>query len=296
MSAAAFAIAGAFSFAAGTLVTRRGVIKVVDTAVGVLIATPLSVLFFVLVLLAMGQIGSIFSFSWQSYLWLSAAGILHFVVGRYLFFNCVQLVGANITSIITRVSPLVAVILGISILGEPLTWELAVGALLIVFGVMLMGLNPQMFRSGQGLFTGISGKALLMGISAGLAWGLTPVMVKLGLSGSSSPVAGVFISYSAATVVLSAYLWDRNRRAALASMTRRGLGLFGLVGLVSSTAHLLRYVALGMAPASVVAPIFGTSPVFLLVLSFLFNRKLEMFNKAIIIGTIAAVLGTILIV
>ena len=160
---------------------------------------------------------------------------------------------------------------------------------------MLTGLNPQMFRSGQGLFTGVSRKAFLLGMGAGVAWGLTPVMVKLGLSDSGSPVAGAFISYLAATVVLSTYLWNRNRRVALVSMTGRGLGLFALTGLFSSTAHLLRYVALGMAPVSLVAPLFSIAPVLLLVLSFLFYRKLGVFRPNCSVGASASVLGTLVV-
>ncbi len=295
MSAETFAIIGALSFAFGNVVTRRAVIKVFDTVVGLLISLPVGLLFFTLVLIAAGQVGSIINFSWQGYLWLSAAGILNFVVGRWLFYNCVKLAGANTATVMTRVGPLIAVSLGISVLGEPVTWKLIAGVLLIIFGVMLAGLNPQMFRSGQGLFTGISRKALLLGTSAGLAWGLTPIMVKLGLSGSSSPIAGVFISYLAANVALITFLSNHNRRDALLDTKLGVIGLFSLASLFSSTAQLMRYVALHMAPVSVVAPLFATSPVLLLIPSFLLNRKLEVFSRFIIIGAIAVVLGTILV-
>jgi len=228
-------------------------------------------------------------------MWLSAAGILHFVVGRSLFFNCIQLAGANISGIMVGASPLVAVSLGISVLNEPLTWELATGALLIVCGVMAVGLNPQMFRSGGGLLSGIPRKAFLFGIGAGLSWGISPILIKVGLSGSGSPVAGALISYSAATIALSLSLWKRNRITALVGMKGRVAGLFGLASLLSSTAQLMVYVALSMGAASAIAPIISISPVFQLVLSFLLNRKLEVFHPVVIIGTIAVVAGAILV-
>jgi uncharacterized membrane protein len=55
-------------------------------------------------------------------------------------------------------------------------------------------------------------------------------------------------------------------------------------------------VALGLAPASVVAPLVSITPVFLLVFSFLFNRKLEIFSRSVIIGTVTVVMGTILLI
>ncbi len=45
MSAAVISILGALSFAFGNVATRRAVIKVFDATVGVLITTPMSVLF-----------------------------------------------------------------------------------------------------------------------------------------------------------------------------------------------------------------------------------------------------------
>ncbi len=295
MSAEVFAIIGAFVYAATGIATRRAVIKVLDATVGVLISVPMGLPFFMLILIATGQAGSVVSFSWQSYAWLSAAGILQFVVGRSLMYKCVKLVGANRAQVIARVSPIVAVILGVSVLNEPLTWELAVGALLIVCGVIVIGLNPQMFRDSHSLLSDIPGKAYLFGIGTGLAFGISPIMVKFGLGGSVSPVAGVFISYTAATIILGISLLNHNRRVALIGMKSGTAGLFCLTGLFSSTAELMRYIALSMAPASVVTPIFSISPVLLLVLSSIFNRKLEVFNPAVIFGTIAVVVGTILL-
>ena len=296
MSAAVLAILGALGYAFSSLVTRRAVIKVADTTAGVLISLPVGWVLFTIILIGTGQIGAVTKFSWQSYLWLSAAGIVQFVGGRMLFYKCVQLAGANITTMLTRVSPLVAVTLGISVLNEPLTWQLVFGVVLVVLGVTLTGLNPRMFRGGESLFTGISLRAFLLGGGAGLAWGLTPIMVKLGLTGSTSPVAGVFVAYVAAAVVLSFFLLNHDRRAALTGMKSREVGLFGLAGLIGAIALLLRYIALSMAPASVVATLLSTFPVFMLVLSFLFNRRMETFNSNVIIGAVAVVVGTILVI
>ncbi len=79
-------------------------------------------------------------------------------------------------------------------------------------------------------------------------------------------------------------------------MTGKAAGLFFIAGLFSCTANLLRYVALGLAPVSVVTPLVSIQPVFGLLFAFLFNRQLEIFSKPAIVGTITVVVGTLLIV
>jgi drug/metabolite transporter (DMT)-like permease len=278
VAAVILAAIGAFSFGLNNVVVRRAVTRVLDATVGVLITVPLSAVVFLLILVAMGQVGRIASFSWQSYGWFSAAGIFQFAVARALNYKLMQFVGIN--------------------MGEPLSWQLVVGVLLIVSGITVTGLNPEMFRKGQGLFSGIPRKAYLLGLGVGLSRGITPLMIKLGLEGSGlpSPVAGVFISYAAATLVLSPFLWNSNKRAALTGMKRSALGFFSLTVLFSATAQLMRYFALSVGRVSVVAPVFATSAIFVLFFSYVFERKFETFGVNVVLGTVAVVIGSILLV
>ena len=239
---------------------------------------------------------SILNFSWQSYVWLSLAGILHFVVGRSLSYKCVQLVGANIAGILLRINILVAVVIGVLVLHEPLSWQLAIGVFLMFTGITIAGSSPQVLQNSHDQLSKIPVKAYIFGFGCGVAWGLTPIFIKLGIKGSGSPIAAAFISFVAATAVLSISLVNNRRRSSILQITRTAIGLFFIDGLLSFTAHVFRYMALSLAPASVVSPIVSTSPVFLLVLSFLFNRKIEVFNSSVIIGTVTVVIGTVILI
>ena len=296
MSGPVFALLSALSYAFNSIFLRRAVVRVSDATIGTLISVPMAVPFVIVALVVTGQFSRIFDFSWQSYLWLAAAGIVHYVVGRSLYYSGVQLVGANITGILWRVNAPVAVILGISLLGEPLTWQLVTGVLLIVFGITVTGLNPQMLGTVKGQFSRIPPKALIFGFGAGVSWGISPILIKMGLRDFGSPVAGVFISFLAATIVLGISLLGHGRRTILAGMAGRTVGLFLGAGVCSCIANLTRYTALSLAPASAITPLVSTSPIFVLGLSYLINRKLEIFSKPVIIGTIAVVLGSILLV
>ena len=296
MSGEILAVITALAFAVSIIILRRAVIQVTDATAGTIITIPIILLFITIILTIMGQIDSVFSFSWQSYLWFSSAGIVHHLVGRSLNYNSVRLVGANVTSVMRRIQPLVTVILGISILGEALTWQLIVGVLLIFFGIMVAGVAPEDFRSGRNLFSGIPRRALLFGFGNGLAWGISPIMVKMGLRGSDSPMGGLLIALLAATITSSILLYNPNTRAALAGITLRAVSLFFIVAVIEGTALLARYTALSIAPASVVEPLVSTSLILIIILSFLFNRNLEVFSKPIMVGIIAVVAGSILLI
>jgi len=296
MSGAVFAILGALGFSLSHIFVRRAVIKVVDATTGILITVPISVPFFLVILAVTGDIDSVSRFSWQGYLWLSAAGIVHFVAGRSFSYMCVQLVGQNIAGILRRAGPIIAVSLGIFLLGEPLTWPIVAGVLLIVGGITIAGLGPLRHETGHVLVPSIPRKAIIFGLFAGLSFGISPILVKMGLEGSHYPVAGVFISYSAATIVWSILALNRNRREELLGMQVKTVSTFAVVGLLSSTAQLMRYIALSSAPVSIVAPLFNTSPIFALLLSFVFNRRLEIFSRTVIAGTVLVVAGGLLLV
>jgi drug/metabolite transporter (DMT)-like permease len=291
-----FALLSASSFAANKIFIRRAVLKVSDASLGILISVPMAVPLFFMILLFTGKARTIIGFSWQAYAWLLLAGTVHFIIGRSLNYKCTQVVGANIGNILSRADIPVSVTIGISWLNEPLTWKLAAGVLLVLIGIILAGTNIQNIKDSYGQFTKVPIRGYIYGLGCGVAWGISPIFVKLGLKDSGSPVAGAFISFLAATMVLSLSLLNRQRRAAFTRMTGKAAGLFFIAGLFSCTANLFRYVALGLAPASVVTPLVSIQPVFGLFFAFLFIRQLEIFSKPVIIGTITVVIGTILIV
>lgn len=103
------------------------------------------------------------------------------------------------------------------------------------------------------------------------------------------------MSYAGATIVVSGSLWSDNTRTGVSTPKEPALLFFCIAALFIATAQLLRYTALHSGAASVVEPITAVKPVFLLVLSFLFNRKIETLRPTVVAGILAAVVGTILL-
>ncbi len=296
MSGQVLALLAALLYAFSGIITRRAVTKVSNLTVGTLLSIAVSVPYFFIILLTMGQITDISGFSWINYVFLSAAGIVHFMIGRSLYYYCIQLVGTNLAGILSRVGPLVPFILGVTILSEPLSWQLTIGVLLIIIGVIAAGLAPQLSNSTQKIQSGIMLKAILFGLGSGITWGISSVLIKVGLQGSGSPIAGTFISFSAATIGLGISLLKHERRKDLLNMEPRTVLLFCIPGFLGANAQLMRFVALNTTPVSVIAPLFSTTPIFIVFFSFLLNRRLELFSKNVIIGAIAVVAGTILLI
>jgi len=291
-----FALLSAMSFALNAIFLRRAVIIVVDISVGILISVSMAVPLLFLIIAFTGRIQSLLNFTWQGYVWLSLAGIVHFVIGRTLNYKCIQLVGANIANILSRSDILISVVVGISVLGEPLSWGLGIGVLLILTGITLTGLNsPRTQKFSKPLYR-IPAKAFALGLGAGVSWGIAPIFVKLGLDGIGSPVAGAFISFVAATTILSLSLLKQQTRISISATSGRAAGFFFAAGLLSFAANFVRYLALKLAPASVVTPLASTVPVFVLIFSFAFNRKLEIFNTRVVVGAISVVIGTLFLV
>ena len=81
-------------------------------------------------------------------------------------------------------------------------------------------------------------------------------------------------------------------------MACRGPSLyyFAAAGLAENTGVFLNVLALGLGKVSVVVPLYGTAPIFVLLLSFFFLRGLEILNKRLVLGSVLIVLGIYLII
>jgi drug/metabolite transporter (DMT)-like permease len=181
-------------------------------------------------------------------------------------------------------------------LDEPFTWQMATGVLLITMGLMMTGLSSQMFLTADGRFSKIPTTAIILGLFCGLTIAVSFIFVRMGLKDSSAPMAGTLISYLSATVVLLFYLLNPNKRRQLFQLSGKAAGLFFISGMMSLVGNLARFGALSLSPASIVAPLVLTYPVFLLVFSFLMNRKIEIFNRTVVLGTITVVAGSFFLI
>jgi len=285
-----FAILTAMTFAITQILVRRATYQSQESftplAVSMLVGTPL----FILLVSFAGEWQAFISFTWQQYLLLVSAGLIHLVIARYLFFNSTRIIGANPTAAITRTAVVFSVIFGVIFLDESVTGLQVVAALLIMFGAVLTttDISRSTFRiSTRGLFMGL-GTALC---SAGSATLIRPVMQEV-----DEIYAATFVMYLAAFVVILVLLGIRPRqRQAVLSQGRSTFLMLSVGAVFLVVGHLFRFTALIHSPVSVVQPLVATIVIFVLIFSWIINRKIDIFNRQVLAGVAMVLAGVFMI-
>lgn len=175
----------------------------------------------------------------------SAAGILNFAVGRYLFYVAVAALGAGSASVIVSPTVVLSGLLAWAILGEPLTaWDLA-GLALVAISIYLAASKP----SGSPLHGSRRSTGVAAGIAASLTFASTTVIVRAAGVESGAPAFGVALSYTTA-LPLAAYMAAKapGGLGAIAGTSRRVLAAGVAAALIVAIAQLSRYAALSLVP------------------------------------------------
>ena len=134
---AVFAVLSAATFALTNATGRRGVISGTP-AQGMVISIPVGLACFLAVALADGRCSRTSSaFTASALASLSAAGIIHFVIGRYCNFRASQAAGVNLTAPVMQLNAVVTLLLAVVVLREPCTMLQVAGGVLMVAGSLV---------------------------------------------------------------------------------------------------------------------------------------------------------------
>ncbi len=287
-----FALLAAACFSSSQVFARRGVSWTGESFSAVPVSISVGTLLFFLLVCFTDEWGRLWHLPWRGLALLGAAGILHFVIGRFFNYSCLRLVGANIGGALLTTNILYAAAFGVIFLVEPFTILLVSGILSIGVGVILVSYRT----GGKATVIQAKGKGIIFGLLAGLCYGASGLLIKMGMVDIDSPLTGAFISYVAAFLsIVAILLFRKEQRQELARLGRSSLCYLALAGLFVSLAQLFRYVALEYSPLSVVSPLMSTTGLFTLLFSFLLNRDIEVFTTRVILGVVATVLGAFLL-
>lgn len=291
-----FALLSAVFFGASDIFLRRGVLKAGEPYTAVLISLFTGVLLFLLVIAFTAQWGKVWSLSWQVGGLLVGAGIIHFIMGRFMYYDSIRLIGANRASPISKIDVLTSVVLGIIILSESLTISLALGVLCIIPGVILASSERQgAGTEGRSETYQMQLRGVLSGLGAGLSWGSSGILIKPAVREIGSPLVGAFISYVAATLITVSLLFRKRQQEQLVRLNRSSLIPLVIAGVLSSAGQLLRFFGLSYSPVSLVQPLISTQVLYVLIFSFLLNRNIEVFTWKVIMGMVLVVAGAFLL-
>jgi uncharacterized membrane protein len=296
------ALLSAAGFAFETATARRGVVTASVTQ-AMAVTVPLGVPIFLVCALAFGALSTLAGFPAEAIAYLAAAGVLHFVWGRYCNYRASKAMGANLVAPVQQTNMLVTLALAIWILGEHQTPLRIAGIGLVVLGPALTYGGRRMAADPvAGIETGAPkmfqphyAEGYLFAVLSSTGYGISPILVRLALENRDlqASLAAGLISYVAAALAFVLILLLPGQWRHVRALDRRAAKWFVVSGVCVSFAQMLRYMALTLAPVSVVTPIQRLSIIFRLYFSRIINPQHEMFGGRIVAATMVSLIGAL---
>jgi uncharacterized membrane protein len=284
----------------------------------------------------LGSTGEIFGFSTKTVILLAAAGVIHFVWGRYCNYRATKAIGGNASIPLQQLDFPFKLGLAIVFLGETLTPLRIFGIGLIMLGGAIAvprrkkkakqpsaatmagtgAAGPRLQSVGAAAVTSeaassrpASGKpapdkpvfvpkyteGYIFAALSVTGYGVSPLFVRAALedTGIGASLAGGFISYLAATIVIMLTWLKPGQFRHVISVQPTSIKWFLMSSVFVGFSQMFRYMALALAPITVVAPLQRSASVFRLIFNWLINRQYEIFERRLIAGIFVSVLGAV---
>lgn len=289
-------VLAAGTFALNATAARRAVLTG-SVLQGLAITVPLGVPLFWLIAWAAGEAGDIARFPLAAVAWFAAAGIVHFVIGRYSNYAAAGAIGNNLAAPLLQCEVLVTLALAMTVLGETLTPLRLIGIVLVLIGPSLV-MNRGATRS-PATFSPRYLEGYAFAALAALAYGSSPILIGLGLkaglaaTGRQAALAGGVVSYLAATVAVGVFLLATRQSRSIYRIEKSSLGWFVFAGVCVAISQIFRYAAMALAPVSVVTALQRLSSIFRIYFGWAINREHEVFDRSVILATVVSMIGAI---
>ena len=197
-----------------------------------------------------------------------------------------RILGPTISATLSGTAPLFGVALGVLLLAETLSWEIALGSVGIVAGVVLISLRGRSSRTWPLV-------ALLLPIGAALVRSLSHAFSKIALEEIPSPFFVALVAYSVSFVLALANK-ARTGRSGVEPVASGGVKWLLATGACYGTAVLVLNTALLHGRLIVVAPIVACTPLFTLLLGAAVFRE-EAITRRVAIAVLIVVPSVALI-
>jgi len=224
-------------------------------------------------------------YNWRAVPYFVFSGVVGTASGRFFRVIAIQKVGAPVAAAINNLAPLISSVLAIAVLGEHVTLPIMAGTTVIVSGTILLSLS--------GKRAGFQTRHLVYPFLAASCFGVVAIARKLGL-GHAGPLFDSAINITAAMIASSAFVLASGNRGAL-RCDRESLLYFIGGGIAENGGVFLVLLALGFGDVSVVIPLAGTAPLFVLLLAYLFPSAAAKLSWRVVMGAVLIVLGVVLL-
>jgi uncharacterized membrane protein len=226
---------------------------------------------------------------------LSSPAMIYFVISgcvqpllaRALFYEGITRIGVARAGPLRGTEPLFATIIGVSFLHEDPGALVYLGTILIMTSLWLISGHQDGAAKWRLLDTAFP-------ISAALVSAISQSLRKQGLKILPDPFVAVAIVTTVSLILFLIFVLTTGRAQSL-RMERQSLSFFLAAALLATAAQVLNFVALGRGELSVIIPLLNTTPLFTVLLSVLFLRKVETVNRRIVFGALLMFAGIVTI-
>ncbi|MBS3133467.1 DMT family transporter [Candidatus Woesearchaeota archaeon] len=281
MQAELFAISAAVLFALGNVIMRIALNKGPSPFNSFLVFGSATVLLWSIVLLkgyALPSMAALVLFGLK--------GIIDPGIAASLILVAFRRLGVAITVPIISASPLVSTTLSVLFLGEKPTLFIVLGTIIIMAGVTLLVFKPGRVK--------IDMKCVLIAVAGTALLGLAAVITKLALNASDKPISGLAVSFTVGIFFQVLVISALGKSGELAKTWEKAR-MFLLAGVFIAVAFIAYNLAFSTGLVSIVFPLIGAQPLFVLLLSMLLLRKYEKVTRNIVLGTVMIVAGAALL-
>jgi DME family drug/metabolite transporter len=285
LSPAMFAVLAGLFFALSSIFTRWGLERA-SSGAAVLVTALANVVVFWPLFLIFAPFSSISSWAVLAFI---AAGATGPFLARMLLFNGMARVGVSVATPLYNIQVLFAVIGGVLFFNETLTPFVGLGTVVLLGGVVLLTLDS----SG-----GSKGKPrrlvdMAFPLASGFFFAISFMLRKWGLQ--ITPEVFLGLAMMASTSFFTAFVLAPVQGKPLSFPKGHPLVMFAIAGLLTNVAQLFSLTAILRGDLVVVIPLQNTQPLFALLLSALFLRRLERVTPMIIAGAMLMVAGAVLV-
>jgi drug/metabolite transporter, DME family len=226
---------------------------------------------------------------------LSSPAMIYFVISgcvqpllaRALFYEGIKRIGVARAGPLRGTEPLFATVIGVIFLHEQPGVLVYLGTTLIMGSLWLISGQHQGEAKWRLIDTAFP-------ISAALISAISQSLRKQGLQILPDPFVAVAIVTTVSLILFLIFVLTTGR-AHLLQMERQGFSFFLAAALMATAAQVLNFVALGRGELSVIIPLLNTTPLFTVLLSVVFLRRMETVNQRIVFGAVLMFAGVVII-
>jgi drug/metabolite transporter (DMT)-like permease len=298
-----FAAAAFFGLNATTV--RRGVLTG-SVLQGITVSLGLGLPIFIIASIFAGSFSKIFAFSTEGYFLLITGGAIHFAFARYCNYRAMKAMGGLMVRPFQQSSVIVSLVLAMFLLGETLTPLRLFGIILVLLGPLIMIRDRKKFsrkmkqKNEEGSPSRIEfvpnyTEGIIFGIGSAFGLGASPVFTRavIGNMDLTTGIAAGAISYGSGALIILLIMTKPSRIRDVLSMSRTSFNWFSLSALFITLSQILRFMALAVAPVTVVSPIQQTTAIFQVIFTRFINPDHEAMGKWVLLGILSSFIGAI---